>query len=580
MIHLSPKTKAAKGKAFEHFTAVLLSRLGYEITNTRVRKAGRELDIEGRSKTTTDSLLVECKGQAKAVTGPVLGVFYAKYDTEHRNTKGKRVVGLMFALAGFNSEAKEYYRQMNQSVRSRFRILGPAEIVRLAVDAELIADDAEVRNRASQVWPLELGDTLLVIAESQLYRVQLLQKDRRTTHYILYRAKCETPTAHEISSLQAAVGRLKKLEPFDLAARRSVLLALARADRSLTVKALAKSADCSLVTTETEVAGLTDLKLVESQKGNKLGLVSDLVAFAGVARQLLASPDRYNFLATPYFAKMNTPALVDYVFERRFMSPPSEDSRGVFGKVFALSPRALHVALFGETDRYRTTHESLARLSSEPPDLGGIRCSSFAMEIMPAFLEDIRDQENFLIRSLPPVVGVREEYRVVFANTGGQFLDMSAMGISTYLQARGDIEAGELCSTDPLTASMCEITQFHLTGDMGQLQALSDLYDDRVKAGDDRKVLGGLANNAGALNLQLRRLSEAKDWFEKAVEHCPDVALFHGNVARVLWMQGDADAANERLAAARAIDPDFQLGMPVEAAPPSKSGDSEKDDGA
>lgn len=54
MIILSAEEPSEKGKAFEEFISILLSRLGYQVTNRRVRKAGRELDILQRHSSGCD----------------------------------------------------------------------------------------------------------------------------------------------------------------------------------------------------------------------------------------------------------------------------------------------------------------------------------------------------------------------------------------------------------------------------------------------------------------------------------------------------------------------------------------------
>jgi hypothetical protein len=65
MIILSAKEPIDKGKAFEQFISILLSKLGYQVKKTRIRKAGRELDIDAESKVTGLPLLVECKAESQ-----------------------------------------------------------------------------------------------------------------------------------------------------------------------------------------------------------------------------------------------------------------------------------------------------------------------------------------------------------------------------------------------------------------------------------------------------------------------------------------------------------------------------------
>jgi len=147
MIIISAADSVDKGKAFEEFIAILLSKLGYEIRNVRVRKAGRELDIKACSKVTGAPLLAECKAISKTLTGPPLSKFYGIYDHEYRKPN-HGLIGLLISLSGFNSEAIEYYEEKDEEVQGRFRIIGPDQILKLAVEADLISDDLTVYGTA------------------------------------------------------------------------------------------------------------------------------------------------------------------------------------------------------------------------------------------------------------------------------------------------------------------------------------------------------------------------------------------------------------------------------------------------
>jgi hypothetical protein len=83
MISIFAADSVDKGKAFEEFIAMVLSKRGYEIRNVRVRKAGRELDSKASTRVTP--LLAECKALSKSLTGPILSKFYGIFDHEERN---------------------------------------------------------------------------------------------------------------------------------------------------------------------------------------------------------------------------------------------------------------------------------------------------------------------------------------------------------------------------------------------------------------------------------------------------------------------------------------------------------------
>jgi hypothetical protein len=225
MILVSAANSFDKGKAFEEFIAILLSKLGYRIENVRIRRAGRELDIRASSKVTNTPLLAECKALFKPLTGPSLSKFYGIYDHEYRKPNHEPV-GLLISLSGSNSEAIDYYEEKEDEVKKRFKIIGPDQILKFSVDADLISDDLTVQHVARRSWPHDLGNTLLVITKSQCYRIQLLMINGQITHFIAFRAKCEDPTEYEVEALRKNIKLLHKLESFNLLARKEILLAI------------------------------------------------------------------------------------------------------------------------------------------------------------------------------------------------------------------------------------------------------------------------------------------------------------------------------------------------------------------
>lgn len=558
MIILSPKKATAKGRAFEDFVSILFSRLGYEVTDTRVQKTGRELDIRARARVTDAPLIAECKGHASSTTAPMLRKFYGDYDHEYRKpTPG--LVGVMLSTAGFNSPAREWYSEKSEDIRQRFHIVGPERIMSLAVDAGLIAPDAVVRHEAAIVWPFDLGDTLLVITETRLYRVQILKRGGEETHFIAYREHCGSPTEHEVQRLRREVTRLKKLEPHNLFASKKIMLTLARADRPLPPSEVSAASDESMATAEAELSSLAARKLVELVEGQGYVLVEDMHAFQEMARELLPSESKYRFLSSRYFRRMNTPELVDYCFRRRLLDPPAPNERDTLMRVFSVSPSTLHEALFGDIELYKTTAEHMGLVANETNRLEGIRRSQFSMELMPYLLLDLHDRENCLLREMQPVVGLKEAHDVAVAHSGGLVFELGAAGFSTYLQAKGDIKAGQPCSTSPMTASLCEMTMYHLTKDAQPLHNLTEIYESRAAAGADARELAGLANNAGLAHLMADDLDSARRWFDLGLTHCDDMAVLYANLARVLLLTGDNRAGAEALERARAIDTTLDL---------------------
>jgi tetratricopeptide (TPR) repeat protein len=558
MIIISATDSVDKGKAFEEFIAILLSKLGYEILNVRVRKSGRELDIKASSKVTKAPLLVECKALSKTINGPSLSKFYGIYDHEYRKpTHG--LIGLLISLSGFNSEAIEYYEEKNREVKGRFRIIGPGQILNLAAEADLISDDLTVKHVAKKSWPHDLGETLLIITKSQLYRVQMLKKNGKVNHFLAYRAKCEDPTAYEVESLRKNVHILKKLESFNLVARKGTLLALSQMDDLVSFDLLQDITKQSAVTIQNELSYLKDRNLIEEPNEGQFSPVYDIRAFAEISKELLASTYKFEFLKTNYFDKMNNQELSQYCLSRRFLEAKQDDEHKLLASLFRFSPSVLNHALFGETDRYRVTHDHVAEIGADSSRISEIGKSSFYTELIPHLLRDLHDKDNVSIRELHPIVGLREEHRVVLANTLETIFDITAGGVLAFMKAGEDLKAGQLVSTDNRTAFNSAMTTFNLTRDHRCIEEMKGIYAKLIEEGIDNNQLAIMANNIGVCLMALGSWPEAKHWLSEGLSYSDVLPQLHGNLARVLEQLGDSAGASASLQNARKLDPNYEV---------------------
>jgi tetratricopeptide (TPR) repeat protein len=559
MIIISAKDAVDIGKAFEEFIAILLSKLGYSIENMRVRRAGRELDIRASSKITGLPLLVECKGLSKPLTGPSFSKFYGVYDHEYRKSNSN-LMGLLISLTGFNSEVLDYYQEKDERVRERFRIIGPEQILKFAVEADLISDDLTVQHLTRRSWPFELGETLLIITATQYYRVQLLKKDGRITHFIAYRAKCEDPTEYEVNMLHQNVRLLKKLESFDLSARKQILLALSQAQESTSCEELSSLTKQSVITVSTELSYLKDRNFVEESGKGRFVLVHDIRSFCEVSKELLASQYKYDFLLSLYFRQMNNVHLSTYCLSRRFISAEDAQEHPVLSSVFQYSPAALNQALFGDIERYRVTHEHALQIKpANSQEITNIGRGSFYTEIVPHLLKDLHDRDNAALHELESIVGLREEYHIVLATTVRQILDLTAGGIIVQMKAGEAVKAGQLVTTDIGTVFNLSMTTFNLTQDRKNIDEMIKTYHDFQQKGGDLTTLAIMSNCIGRSLIVLQDWSNAKEWFVTGLTHDNTIPQLHGNLARVLEEIGDASDAVASFEQAKKLDPDYGL---------------------
>ena len=532
MILLAVKNPTDKGKAFEEFISILLSKSGYRVIGTRVRKAGRELDITATSKVTGAPVLIECKAESRPVASTPYNKFYGIFEHEAKRVKGP-LVGLLISLSGFNGDVLGNYQEKSDEEQRRFKIHGHDFVIGLAVEAGLIVDDATVRHLACRSWPFSLGEPLLIITKSQLYRVQILQRNATPSHFIVYRANGDDPTDYEIRNVRKSTKALKGLESYNLLARKQVLTSLAKAEEYLSSDELAQNSQQSVATIENEIAYLKERKLVSSNRKKQHRLVRDIRTFCEISMELLASDYAYDFLLSEYFTLMNNRNLAGYCLSRRSLGAKDDSELDLLCSIFRFSPSALTHALFADATTYETTYNHAKSLNKEIEWLPESLKYSFIREMIPGLLADLREG-NKVMDSLDSVVGFLEAYHLKLANSLQVFFDIQASGISTRMKAGEDLEAGHLVTVhDPLTRFNIEMTQLRLTGNAEVIDEMIKIYRQIHTSDPERAELPGLANNIGVAFMAIQEYGKAKNWLDEGLKYQKDIPELHANMATV-----------------------------------------------
>jgi restriction endonuclease len=531
MIILSAKEPIDKGKAFEQFISILLSKLGYQVKKTRIRKAGRELDIDAESKVTGLPLLVECKAESQPLGSGAYNKFYGVFEHEAKSIK-RGLSGILISLSDFNSEVWANYEEKREKDKRRFKIYGPEFVLSSAVDAGLISDDLTVQHLSKKSWPFELGETILLIDKSFLYRIQILERDGKQTHFIAYRAHCEDPTAFEIETLRTSVPFLAGLEPFDLMARKVVLRALAQSSDPLKAIDLRKVSKQSAATIENEVKFLNERRLLEkSQKGIRLG--ADLRVFCEVSLELLESEYKYDFVLSPYFQQMNNFALARFCLSRRFIDNPDEQYLRLLNSIFKFSPGALNLALFGPVETYRTTYDHSKRINASIEWVRDSQSFAFIRELTRPLLDDVRDG-NKVMDEIDPVVAFLEELHIKIANPLEVFLDVNSSGIAVRMKAGESMDAGNLVTIkDPVTLFNVRMAEFNLQPNSSSIEEMVEIYNDLKKRDPTRDTLPEIANNLGVCLMALQEFGKAKEFFTEGTRYGREIPQLRVNLDRV-----------------------------------------------
>lgn len=505
MVILSVNKTNDRGTAFESFMSIILSKLGYEITNVNIRKLGRELDIQATATVTGESLLVECKAHRAVIASPDFIKFYGVYDLERQ--KNSRLFGLMVSLSGFNSEVKACYEEKPDRVKKRFKIHGPNEITELAVRADLIADDLTIKHEASKSWSFELGETLLVITKTQLFRIQILKKDEKNTHFIAYRAHGQAPTTHEIQTLKTDVSYIKNLEPLNIAARKELIIALAKSKQPLSVARLKQRSKQSTETINAEIRHFEERRIITKQR-TSFSLSPDLVAFCEIFKEVYSDDFKYKFLQSHYFRSMNTDGLVSYCLNRRNITLDIGQIQ-VLKKIFYFSPSVLYFSLFGDASIYNKTFEHANQIQADLDEIKPISISQFFSELIHLLLSDLHDSSNINLRTLDGIPTLYEEHRVILGTTFGRIFELASGGAVGFVKSKGSIEAGALVSGDHFASINILFSQFHVTGDISQIDKAAGLVNDIEVTSENLQNVAAISNNIGLAYWNSDRLIEA-----------------------------------------------------------------------
>ena len=542
MIILAVEENKERGKLFEQFVSILLQKLGYQIVNTNIRKSGRELDIEAVTKITGEPLLVECKAHSKPIEGKFLSEFYGKYEVEYK--RRKKLQGLMVSMSGFNSEVKEYYRVMPKSVKNRFKIVGFEGIIQYSVEAGLILDDKTVQHEAKKSWEFELDETILAITKYGYYRVQVLKKKGRKTHFLVYRDKGQDADKDEIDTMKRLIPVLKSLESYNLTLRKQILLLLAKNNKSISLNEIQNELEESEVSIKVEIDYLADRRIVQVS-GEEASLVEDINTFCEVCKELLSSSLKYDFLQSSYFAEMDNEQLARYCLDRRHLDI-QETHVNCLLKIFAVSPGSLYFALFGDIERYLQAYKHAKQIGFESDKLQDLILNSFFTELFPFLDEDIQDNENKVIRNLTPVPVVVKELGIALATTQGPIFQLKTGGAMSFIRASGQIMKGQLVSTDPLTHIDQRIAIYHILKDKDILREIEEIYQQN-KCKLDKEYLAMIANNIGSCYKALDKWDKAREWFEEGLKHDDSLDILKQNLERLNQMgEGERDCSLHR----------------------------------
>lgn len=254
----------------------------------------------------------------------------------------------------------------------------------------------------------------------------------------------------------------------------------------------------------------------------EFSLRTDLAAFIKVAKDLLSTDQRYDFLVSSYSTDMINIDLADYIESRYFLKLSGPVKTGLM-RVLNISPSALSYCLFSDNRLYRTGHDQVHSLKI-PDEMRRKMADSFVRSFISSLLEklvaDLRNPESKKTLQQSNIEGVRFELGVRMANSQELVMDMSSESILMLMKAKGKIEAGSLLSaTDPALFTRVGTILMNL----GLLEPALDEYDLSIEMARDKEQLKVAWNNKGVCLMRLQRWYDAIHCFDEALKIDPSL---------------------------------------------------------
>ena len=161
-----------RGSLFEKLIKEVLSTLGFEVENSRVRYSGMEIDIEGHRSVTGHPFIGECKIRENGVTSPELTNFWGKYTSQW--FQNKKLEAVFIALPDVNGDAKGFYNTyIKDNKDTSFALIEEESLLKYIFEKKL-AVTPEVINKSLRetIGNDQFGDCELIFTDRGYFWIQ------------------------------------------------------------------------------------------------------------------------------------------------------------------------------------------------------------------------------------------------------------------------------------------------------------------------------------------------------------------------------------------------------------------------
>jgi len=251
-------------------------------------------------------------------------------------------------------------------------------------------------------------------------------------------------------------------------------------------------------------------------------LRGDLTAFVNVAKELLLTDHKFDFLTSRFSIDMINRDFINYIESRHFLNLTAQVKNGLI-IFFKLSPSALYYSLFSDARIYETGHHHLQSLKmpkEEREKWANSIANSFISRLMEKVLVDLHHPGSQKTLQQNKIEGYRLNIGLKMASIKDLIIDLSSESVMMFFKAKGEIKAGSLVSTTSpeLFVRIGEIlTNLRL---LEQAIKQYDLTIDQVKDAEHLKVAW---NNKGVCLMRLNRWSDAVPCFNEALKIDPNL---------------------------------------------------------
>jgi len=305
-------------------------------------------------------------------------------------------------------------------------------------------------------------------------------------------------------------------------------------DQIMDIETIARSAGLSEAEVGNVIEELRNQSIILSQPsdlGNRYQLQHTISALTNIAALFLEEKQKFDFLSSQFLKSMNGPALIEYI-ELRYHLILEDTHKEALTKLFAISPSALHAAIFSPTGIYDTGYAHIRELNLSEvsqKEMAHQFLTLFVSMLLEEAIKDLRDPSSKEALKANAIEGYNIAVKIIMANPTNTVLNLHSATTIMMLpvQPGSTIKAGQLVgATSPDLFIRTGNTLLNLEVFD---KAIRD-YDRALAGLTDKKQLAIVWNNKGVCFLRLKRNYEAVKCFQEALHNDPSLDKARANL--------------------------------------------------